>query len=513
MLNLALDPWIPVRRADGKREFIAPWQMTERSNPIAAVDSTRSPWNGALTEFLLSLCQTVLLPEDARTWREFWDEPPTPDYLKREFTKIAPLFEMAGDRPFMQDPSLLQDPANEERYRKPVQKLLVDGVSEQQEKKNSDLFTKSGAIGSLCLSCAAAALWDLQAHSPQGSAGYYTALRGGGPVTTLIATETLWHTVWANVLEQSAFDMKGRPDPESFLPWLKPSSRKVSAKAESPLHVLWGMPRRVLLKIAQETAECDTCGRSVQESVHAFYSYRGGFQYAEAEWRHPCSPYVRTKDLNWCVRSTEGDLVGYRHWVGLLVDTPGGDGMPAFVVRRWLERDVPKEPYLRIWGYGYRTDQAAVNLWCEGKMPLLALENGHRKEYERLVITLVTLSQRAVECLSDALRGAFKSADVGDVSTHDPITAFWRSTEAEFLSQLREASAAPSQEKFDQIADGWMELAQKRALDLYERHLPARRIPSMWAARYAHRLRRRLSGRDPITLKTRRFGEWRLTDA
>lgn len=512
-LNLARDPWIPVARADGTRALIAPWQLPDSLNPVLAIDSTRAPWNAALTEFLISFLQTIILPEDARVWRELWNDPPSTDYLRRETEKVAPLFDLQGSVPFMQDPSLLADPSNQDKYWKPVQKLPVDGVSEEQEKKHSDLFAKSGSVMALCLPCAAAALWDLQAHSPQGSAGYYTSLRGGHPSTTLISTNDLWHTVWANVLEQSCFGMKGRPDPASFLPWLKPAQRKVDPKKENPLHVLWGMPRRVLLKIDAGEADCDTCGAHVTACVRGFYSYRGGFQYAQQEWTHPCSPYISREDLGFVARAADGDLVGYRNWVGLLVDTPSGDGVPALVVRRWLERDVPKEPYLRVWAYGYKTDQASVSRWCEGKMPLLMLENGHRKEYERFVITLVTLSERGAECLSAAIHGAFKASGAGKHSTREAQADLWRSTEAAFLENLRAAAAGPSKATFDEIADRWMEHIQRTALAIYEKHLPDSRISPMWVARYAHRLRRRLSSRDPVTLKTYRFGDWRLTDA
>lgn len=504
-MNLALDKWLPVRRKDGSVGLVAPWEISDPQ--IVAIDSTRSSWSAALTEFLVSLYQTIFLPEDARNWREFWNDPPSPEYLKRELTKVSSCFDLFGKHPFLQDPSVQDD-----KYLKPAQKLLVDGVSDNQEKKNADLFVKSGAISTFCFPCAAAAIWDLQSHSPQGSAGYYVSLRGGGPASTLILADTLWKTVWANVVEQSSFDIKGRPDPATFLPWMKPENRKVTRSELHPLHVYWGMPRRILLKKTLGAATCDTCAAAVDESIQGFYTYRGGFRYLEAEWKHPCSPYVRTKEQAWVVRSTEGDLTGYRHWMGLLIDTPGGDGLPAFTVKRWLERSVPNEPYLRIWAYGYQTDQAAVNLWCEGKMPFLTLQNGHRKEYEKFVITLVTLSQRAVECLSDSLRGAIKSADAPSMEVNEPINAFWKATEPAFIKALRKAADQPTQEVFDAAADEWIGFVQKNAIALYESHLP-RYLDPMWTARYAHKLRRRLSGRDPITLKTRKYGDWRLTDA
>lgn len=516
MLNVALDPWIPIRRKSGRRERIAPWQITVdlKGDPIVAVDATRAPWNGALTEFLIALMQTTLLPEDARAWRERWDDPPGPEDLKRQLEKTAKSFELCGEAPFLQEVSLKVEAQKDiEKYTKPVQKLLVDGVSEEQAKKNSDLFVKSGAVDALCAPCAAAALWDLQAHAPQGSAGYYTSLRGGGPVSTIVSCETLWKTVWANVLEQAAFGMKGRPDLREFLPWMKGLKGLVDPDAICPLHVLWGMPRRVFLLVSDTAGTCDTCGDVSSRMIRSFLTFRGGCRYLETSWSHPMSPYIRAKDGGSLVRRTESDIVGYRHWMGLLVDTPNGDGLPAQVVRRWVERDVPGEPDLRIWGYGYQTDQAAVACWCEGRMPFVTLTNGHRTEFEAFVRTLVAMSQRGVEKLADCLNWAWKSSDhASSLDTSDAQRLFWSSTEPLFLEQVRAAMENPAKEELGQRADAWIPLIQATALRIYEKELPAARVKPEWIARYAHKLRRLLSSRNPVTLKTRRYGDWRITD-
>jgi|GEM_PF-2865700 len=64
VFNLINEKWIPVRRLDGKREIIAPWQVTDNigSNPIVSLDANRPDFNGALIQFLIGLVQTTMAP-------------------------------------------------------------------------------------------------------------------------------------------------------------------------------------------------------------------------------------------------------------------------------------------------------------------------------------------------------------------------------------------------------------------------------------------------------------------
>jgi hypothetical protein len=220
--------------------------------------------------------------------------------------------------------------------------------------------------------------------------------------------------------------------------------------------------------------------------------------------------------------------------MGLIVDTPKGDGMPSYVVRRWLERDVPNEPYLRLWCFGYKANQAAISLWCEGMMPVVTVANGLHKEYESTVRTLVALSQRGAEKLSLALEGAIKMssssipegsldafqsfwirADLERVSEYVRKKAedLWRRLDPAFFGRISALAAEPSKDAFERAVDEWMTFVQTEAVSLYDEVLPVERMEPAWAARFFHRLRRELSGRNPATLKTRRFGDWRITDA
>lgn len=507
-LNLALDPWIWVRKKDGSRSMISAWEITKdlKINPVISIDATHSPWSAALLEFLIALYQTILFPEDGREWRRHWETPPTPEELKRSFTQVAGVFNLSGPCPFMQDPTLEVDVRSLKtgaRYRKPIQKLLIGGVSENQEEHNSDLFERSGVIASLCAPCAATALWDMQAHAPQGGPGYYVSLSGGGPSRTVILGNTLWETVWMNVLEQAVFSMDGRPDPKSFLPWMKPASRDVDTAKECPLHVYWGMPRRILL-LKSDAASCDTCG-GPDGVYREFLSYGKGFHYSESQWKHPLSSYVRSKKGLWLVRTTESDLAGYRNYMGILVGTPAGDGVPAMVVRRAVERGFD----LRILGYGYQCDQAAVISWCEGIMPT---EMGVGvKEIAPLARTLVVLCQRGVEKLWEVLRDLFDRSKAGGVErAKETSKDLWALTENSFKRMLVRAR---DKGKHEQILDEWVVYIQRSALSLYRKALPRTRVDPMWAARFEHKLAGQLSDRNPMTLKTKRYGDWRIDEA
>ena len=56
-MNLLNEPWMPVRRGDGTREWIAPHQISDPN--IVAFDADRPDFNGALAQFAIGLLQTT----------------------------------------------------------------------------------------------------------------------------------------------------------------------------------------------------------------------------------------------------------------------------------------------------------------------------------------------------------------------------------------------------------------------------------------------------------------------
>ncbi|MHB8249672.1 MAG: type I-E CRISPR-associated protein Cse1/CasA, partial [Acidithiobacillus sp.] len=220
-MNLIYDPWIPVRRADGSRETIAPWQLTESiaSNPIVTVASPRPDFDGALTQFLIGLLQTTCAPLNVFTWRKWRREAPAPESLRERFAAVAHVFELEGEVAFMQDycPAELTNELE-------IAALLIDAPGENTLEQNKDHFIKRNGVTHLCPACVATALFSLQTNAPSGGKGYRTGLRGGGPLTTLVLGKTLWETCWLNIIDTAARhqgDEGGKKDGEADrFPWL-----------------------------------------------------------------------------------------------------------------------------------------------------------------------------------------------------------------------------------------------------------------------------------------------------
>ena len=274
-MNLITDLWIPVRLADGTRTTIRPSEITDRSNPPVALDAPRADFNSALAQFLIGLLQTAFAPGDGDEWIHRLEEPPCVEMLDQAFGGHADAFVLNGEGPrFMQDLERFDQGGTDKR--KPAKKnsvasLLIDTPGDKTLKNNADHFIKRDRIEALCPACAATALFTLQINAPGGGAGHRTSLRGGGPLTTLVALDpegselpdTLWHNLWLNVLPRTV-RLTGNPvltDPEHIFPWLattrtsnpKEGGLDTTPEDAHPLQMYWAMPRRIRLDFENTT--------------------------------------------------------------------------------------------------------------------------------------------------------------------------------------------------------------------------------------------------------------------
>ena len=392
--NLLREKWLPVKRASGAFDWIAPRQISEADDPPIAFAWGRPDFDCASREFMIGLMATAMAPEDRDDWRDKLDNPPSPEVLRYNFAPLDPAFDLSGDGPlFMQDPDPL-----ETAKQVPVRRLCMDAPGEGTEKDNADLWFKRDSMDAMCPAAAAIALYFLQAHAPAGGPGYRTGLRGGGPVVSLVNPGgSLWRLLWANV--ETAGEIEGRRtgNGANAMPWMedgpRPGDGAVSQDDVHPLHVYWGMPRRVRLEFNDVAGVCAVTGLETKPewTVDTFRHKSRGIDYKTETFRHPLTPYYRDgKARVWRPRHPGAGELCFRDWPGLCVRAEDGRARArAAAVSGW-----PDGEPAGILACGYETRQAKALAWVERDLPLLGD------------------SEPEVEFASRAARGAEKMADI-----------------------------------------------------------------------------------------------------
>jgi len=290
--NLIDEKWIPVKRRDGTSDMITPWEVTDKfeENPMVALNAPRPDFNGALIQFLIGLVQTTAAPENRIEWKQKLRTPPSKKALMDQFSTVRHAFELGGDGPrFMQDFNKLDAEIGS------VGGLLIDTPGEHALKRNTDHFVKRNGVASMCPACCATALF-------MRGQGYRTSLRGGGPLTTLVLGDdrfdTLWHSIWLNVLETNIFlNMcnKARIALENKFPWIAKTIPQASEQDIHPSQYFWAMPRRIKLNLNElQTGECDICSSKSAQLILTYQEVNKGTKYLEP-MKHHLSPYDNNK--------------------------------------------------------------------------------------------------------------------------------------------------------------------------------------------------------------------------
>lgn len=139
-------------------------------------------------------------------------------------------------------------------------------------------------------------------------------------------------------------------------------------------------------------------------------------------------------------------------------------------------------------------------------MPIVMVPEEKRPAFEKFIRTLVTLAERGREQLQGAIFGALKQSLRPTHRTRASLS-LWPRTEQVFLEHVRAAAKGDDQEK---LKDSFASLIQRQAIAIFNE---AAGISSPeWVARYAHKLSRILGDRNPMTLKTKKYGDLRLEE-
>ena len=512
--NLIDDPWIPIRRESGKHELIAPWQVTETKDPIISIDALRPDFNGALMQFLIGLLQTTVTPDNHDKWVDWLEEPPSPESLKKIFSKYSHAFELQNKHgSFMQDFDELED-----ALLKTIAKLLIDYPGGNTIKTNTDHFIKRGGIEKLCVSCTATALFSLQTNAPGGGQGHRTSLRGGGPLTTLVLLDEqsdlpsdLWRNIWLNELDlQQLNSLSGDESKQSLddiFPWLAPTrTSEESAGCETtpidthPLQMYWGMPRRISIQWQSGLlGDCDLCHVYSDQLITHYRTKPHGVNYSGA-WQHPLSPHAMHEEGNLLPLHVQPGGITYQHWSRLALSSDNEQNYSnAAVVNRYrrflsdinAEHVDQKEQFI-LTAFGYDTDNAKVRCWYEHTFPLINVPSNIRIEFEARVQVLTETSEKVARFVRSCIKESWfnRPADAkGDISFL--LQAFYQHTENDFYIAIKALPANIADSHDKDILNRWHTTLQKAAFKLFD----------YWAIRgdFTHANPRRIaSARDKL---------------
>lgn len=495
-MNLLQEPWMPVRRRNGQRDWVSPTQLSDPD--IVGWDAHRADFNGALAQFAIGLLQTTYHVTSPIAWRKLFKSPPEAATLASWFAPHAAAFEFDGDGArFMQDHDLRPD----DETPLSINGLFIESPGENTIKNNADHFVKRHGIQRLCPHCAALALFTLQTNAPSGGAGHRTGLRGGGPLTTLLIADdvqqsrSLWESLWLNVQPTpAAQDGHALDDLFYRYPWLVSQSKLQTADGAMtpvqlhPHHVYWAMPRRIRLDMEHVTAgACDICGRDSAGLIQHYVTRNYGLNY-EGPWEHPLSPYYKNKNLWLPVHPQPGGL-GYQHWLSWVMGTSSTaveEVKVASAIRSYWAHDVEQRANIpmRLWVFGYDLKQAKARCWYESTLPLYdlpACDESAQKSLREDVATWLAGAELAAGYLRRAVKAAWFDQDAkGDYEFVD--AAFWSTTESAFYRLLKarinslthdastdaQAAGEPPHERY---AREWQRELQRLTLDLFDHKL------------------------------------------
>lgn len=493
--NLLTSPWLPVRRrlsgfAWVALPMIAPADAGGGSiddDCVEALAFPRPDWNAAVTEWLIGILAAAWPAADAVRWRRGWREPPSPDGLAQALAPLVPHFNGDGDGPLaFQDHDPLPNAEEKE-----VAQLLIDSPGAITLTKNTDLFIKRDRTAALCLPYAYAALITLQTYAPSGGAGHRTSMRGGGPLTTLIAPReagSLWQRLWANVpmaRERPATWPADDPRWPLAFPWLAPtlvSDKKVVVGPDRVTDWLpfFACPRRIRLAVEREGA-CALGGPADFGIVRQYRTQNYGANYTD--WTHPLSPYrTDPKGVRFPVHPNPGSR-GYRGWLGIW---GGGSVEASRSVATWDEkrRDLEVDPRADVSAWGYDMDNMKACAWVDDRVPWFAFD---QPETRQIWLSRASAAIGAAGVAAAALGLAIRRVRAG-VFSHDANgteqfrvredasldlsvdaqSAFWAETEPLFRDWLDKLAPAPDDPQQTRLRE-WRDGLRHATLDLFDR--------------------------------------------
>ncbi|MFC1752872.1 type I-E CRISPR-associated protein Cse1/CasA [Thermoproteota archaeon] len=484
-MNLLTDPWIPVLLKSGLSKNICPWQVTENyeRDPIIKVDTLRPDFDGALVQFFIGLFQTILAPEDDLFWKKLYYQPPSPQFIKDVCADYVYVFNLDSE-----GPRFMQDLEQFEGEKKSVHELLLNEPGEQTLRENKDVFIKRKEEWHMSLQNAVLALFTLQINAPSGGKGHRTSLRGGGPLTTLVVPDpsfnknvTLWQIIWLNVLSSSTLNVHfplEKTDMKNIFPWLAQTRTsetdiKTTYNDVHPLQQFWPMPRRIRFCFDDQINDISMLSANKEKDFKEYITKNYGINYESTTFRHPLSPYRKTKNEIYFPVHPEEKGLAYKNWLEFVYSANSSNIEPAKVVYRATKgNSVLKNIKTRLWIFGYDMDNMKARSWQEAHFPIYYLKEEGFSVYIDAIQGHLELAREAAFYLRTAIAKAWFSPKLRKTIQFIE-KSFWMCTESDFFKQagslhsLIENNSAFDSEEVVKLKVKWFDYIKNNVMSLF----------------------------------------------
>jgi CRISPR system Cascade subunit CasA len=387
-MDLLSDPWIPVRGNRGTGAFrLLTLEALLCGEGDWRVSLPRDDLELACIQLLVCMAQVMFIPRDDRELRMRVTSPLSPEAFADGTRPCRDWFDLDhATQPFMQSRGVVAADDT------PIQKLLV-GLPEGN---NHAFFNEAGEVRRIGGSAAAVALFNQASNTPSFGGGFKGSLRGGAPITTLLAADDLREMIWRNVATLPRIRTRFpdyEPDFQKDRPvWVEPIPERetISAHSIGLARGLFWQPARVELVPDRDHAPCDLIGIAAGTTYGAFRKAKFNFT-VDGLWHHPhgaMTAAVKKGAVEWKHASFTTTAPAWTHLSELVVprslDGDAKEGAtPALPVVQAPDVFYGESVHLLVGGY--RANQASI---IERRHELFTLGQGwedDRGRLERLV--------------------------------------------------------------------------------------------------------------------------------
>lgn len=405
-MDLLTNNWIPVRADGGTGTFrLLTYRELLCEPKNWQVSLPRDDLELACVQLLVCMTQVMFLPDDIPALRARLDASLSPEAFAAGVEPCREWFDLDHPtQPFMQTRGVKSAEDT------PIQKLLI-GLPEGN---NHAFFNEAGEVRHLSGTLAAICLFNQASNSPSFGGGFKGSLRGGAPITTLVAGKDLRDTVWRNVLTRTHIAERQIEMPGFELDqptWVKPIVEKETIfwNEISLMRGLFWQPARVELVKSEMAVPCDVLGGEAVPVYTGFRKEKFNFT-VEGVWPHPHGTMTLSLKNGVLEQKFSSFTTTAPAWTLLSefvvpqnINAPGAreGSIPAGPVTQANALD---EKGLHLLIGGYRTKQASV---LERRHELMSLAQGWGDDKGRLK-QLVDFGKEAQSALHGNLRIASK---------------------------------------------------------------------------------------------------------